>query len=118
MNAFSWRHSAPESDLTLERDVKRRITKLYRTLGCKVYSLSQPKRSGQTPGLPDMLIKHGPRGISWTHESKTKNGRLSGDQREFGDLCLLCHDHHVVGGYDAAVTFLKAQGFLAPEWVP
>jgi hypothetical protein len=99
-----------------ESHEQARAAKLYRTLGFKVYSLSQYRRANQTPGLPDLLCKHGPRHFSFTHELKTREGRVSKEQEEFRRLCEACGDMHVVGGYEAGVAFLQAHGFIAPEW--
>jgi hypothetical protein len=99
----------------LERHEQARTVTLYRTVGCKVYNLSQYRRANQTPGLPDLLVKHGGRRLSWTHELKAKKGRVSAAQQEFLELCALCGDNHLVGGYDVAVAFLVDRGLLLPE---
>lgn len=106
-----------------ERDEQARITKVYKKLGCTVYSLSQYRGSNVSKGLPDLLVKHGPRKLSWTHELKGNNhhrpdGGLSPEQKEFRDLCLACRDLHVVGGYAAGIEFLVANGFIAEGYTP
>lgn len=113
MSKGAWVRTETSGLADLERHDQSRIAKLYRSVGCKVYDLSQYRRSNQTPGLPDLLVKHGPRKLSWTHEVKTREGRVSEPQREFAALCEACGDKHVIGGYDAAVTFLRAEGILA-----
>ncbi len=113
MSKGPWVRTATSGLDDLERHDQARIVKLYRVLGCKVYSLSQYRRANQTPGLPDLLVKHKARRLSFTHELKTKAGRMSEPQREFQALCEACGDHHVVGGYDSGVAFLKAHGLLA-----
>lgn len=112
MSRGAWRRLATSGPEDLEKHEQARTVKLYRTLGCKVYSLSQYRRANQTPGLPDLLVKHRGRRLSWTHECKVKSGRLSDAQREFIELCQLCGDLHIVGGYDTAVAFLTERGIL------
>ncbi len=101
-----------------ESEEQARIVKLYRSLGAKVYSLSQYRPSGQAPGLPDLFVKFPSRKLSFSHEIKVTGGRMSGDQKEFAELCAACGDKHVVGGFDAGVAFLRAEGIVAPEWQP
>lgn len=101
-----------------EKDEQGRMVKVYRKLGCKVWSTSQYRRSNITAGLPDLFVKHGPRKLSWSHEMKAKDGRLSEEQKEFRDLCLACRDLHVVGGYAAGIEFLVANGFIAEGYTP
>lgn len=112
-----WKHTATGL-APLERTEQARTVKLYRTLGCKVYSLSQYRPAKVSSGLPDLLVFHRGRGLAWTHELKAIDGRVSKAQQEFAELTVACHLHHVVGGYDAGVQFLQARGFMAREWQP
>lgn len=101
-----------------ERDEQARTVTLYKSLGAKVWQTSQYRRANVSPGLPDLFVKFPARRLSFSHELKGKDGRVSLEQQEFADLCYACGDKHLVGGYDAAVTFLRAMGVVAPEWQP
>jgi len=76
--------------------------------GCEVYWLSQARKTGQTPGLPDLIV-FGPPGapflLMW--ETKAGRGKLSESQRKFALHCQRTKTHHASGGVWAARRALR-----------
>lgn len=116
-----------EDDARLEKEIQREVVKTYAGFGCKVYNLSQPRATKQTPGLPDLWVVCLSSGwsrqgkIAWWHETKTPTGKQSEAQREFQRECKSCRVGFVVGGVKAAeeqlITFGIAErinGVLEP----
>ena len=101
---------APHNDL--ERIIQDKIVRLYRAAGCRVWNLSQARATRQTPGLPDLSIKHGVLGKAWTHEVKGAKGRLSQGQKEWAELAGLCGETHLIGGIDVAEAHLASLGLI------
>ena len=105
-----------EDDARREKEIQAEIVKLYKALGCKVYNLSQPRASKQSPGLGDLWVVHLASGwnrkgkTAWWHETKTPKGKQSEDQREFQRECKACHVGYVLGGVLAAEEQLLAFG--------
>ena len=70
-----------------EAEIQREIVAFLKMVGCAVYQTSQgyrrdPGGTRMTPGLPDLLVMHGPG--QWTFaEVKTAKGRLSPAQYGF-----------------------------------
>jgi hypothetical protein len=96
-----------------ETAVQRDVVALYRKVGCVVYLLGINMRRGpvtQTPGIPDLLVRHRGRRLSWWHESKTPTGQVSPAQREFAELAEWCGDQLVTGGLTEAIHFLRERG--------
>lgn len=117
----------------LEKHVQAQIRALLVTVGAKVYTIGRPPRrdalfkgTGQTPGIPDLLV-HLPRraqGVDVTPahelwiEVKAKGGRLSAEQASFRDFCQLAGIPHVVGGLDEVLQYLVAYGYVKADNVP
>lgn len=94
----------PKLPAPLEKDVQRAVVKFYRTVGCRVLSTSQARRSKVALGLPDLLVFWPARGAFWFHEVKREGGKLSEDQVDFQNLCRNCSEDFVVGGLAAAAA--------------
>jgi hypothetical protein len=95
-----------------ENDVQREVGRIFIRRGAKVYWLSQKRRSGQTPGVPDLLVFDRYRGLVFI-EAKTQSGRPSAEQTEFRELCLAAHVHHILGGLAEVRAFLGAEGEMS-----
>ena len=93
----------------LERHVYESGVRLLKLAGCKVYRLSQPRRTMQTPGLPDVWI-FGPPGCFAWWEAKRPGGRLRPEQKEFRAMCLARGIPHVVGGVESVQALLVEWG--------
>ncbi len=96
----------------LERDVQREIVTLFRGLGCRVYSLSQARRSNQTAGLPDLWVFCPRKHVGFWFEVKAAWGKPSEEQETFADSCRVCRVHHAIGGLAEARTLAKALGLM------
>jgi hypothetical protein len=101
--------------VTLERetDVQRDVRACYERLGCAVYSTSNPRRTKNTPGLPDLWVMvpiH--RGWYWWHETKARDGRQSEAQKLFETRCQQAGMDYVLGGLAAALDHLRAIGLV------
>jgi hypothetical protein len=77
----------PDPDVTWQ-EAQRQCYRVFESAGCTVYWLSQARRTGQTPGLPDLIV-FGPPGQKWCLMWETKNGRgkQSEAQRKFQLNC-------------------------------
>ena len=77
----------------------------------------------QTPGVPDLLAflpRRAPR-YGWQFlviECKGRGGRLRPDQVRFEELCRWAEIPHIVGGLDAVIAWLVAQGYVQAESFP
>jgi hypothetical protein len=93
-----------EIDARLEKAIQLDVMKVYKGFSCKVYNLSQPRATKQTPGLPDLYVRP-PRRIkyrSFWHETKTPSGVQSDDQLQFQMDCVAEGTDYVLGGVLAA----------------
>ena len=111
-----------------EKVVQAHIRALLMAVGGKVYTIGRPPRrdaaykgTGQTPGIPDLLV-HLPARVSDAHqlwvEVKAKGGKLSGEQASFRDFCGMAGIAHVVGGLDEVIGYLAERGYVDPRNVP
>lgn len=105
---------------------------LLRSIGSKVYVLGGHRRKGdyqgtmQTEGIADVEAFLPPRRntsmvlrrvfLKW--ECKAVGGRLRPEQREYQALCAEADVVHVVGPYDALVSWLAAHGYVKLESFP
>lgn len=101
------------SKLLSEKAVQRAVVALYRSMGCEVYSLSQPRASMQAAGLPDLWVFAPRVGRAFWHEVKSVTGKPSPDQVRFEDLCGSTGVHHVMGGVAEAKRMLIILGVIA-----
>lgn len=60
-----------------EKRAQTAVVRNLRLLGMFVTTFSQPRRTMQTPGVPDLFACHGRWGISLWIEMKAPGGRLS-----------------------------------------
>lgn len=95
-----------EDDDRLEREIQADVVKLYKALGCQVWSHSELRKTKQTPGYPDLTVLHPRRRLFWCHETKTPTGTLKPAQLEFRSVAAKCGLEVVVGGVAAAEEFL------------
>ncbi len=81
----------------LEKAVQRRVKAILAAGRCATYDLSQPRRTMQTAGLPDLICFH-PDGALFFVEIKAETGRLSPAQKAFQDLAARAGIPYIVGG--------------------
>jgi len=86
----------------LEVEEQNEAMGLLRLCGAKVYSLSQRRRTGQTPGIPDVFaFVPLPSGVIvplWLEVKRDdRRAKSSPEQVVFQLLCKLAEVHHVVG---------------------
>lgn len=104
-----------------ERVVQRQCVALLRSLGAQVWVLGTTRRQGdyhgtmQSPGLPDAIAAL--KGRMVMCEFKAAGGRLRPEQAAFRQACQDCGVHHVVGGVDALVAWLVAEGLVRTDCV-
>ena len=105
----------PDED-RLEKEEQRKVVKLYRAMGCTVYSLSQPRATMQTQGIGDLFVVCQRKGVAFWHETKRRiNGKLEkqrAEQREFEVLMQFCAIGYVLGGYNEAYRHLQQIGVI------
>lgn len=95
----------------LEKDEQREVRKLFIAFGFEVYWLSQARRTGQTPGVPDLWCMHRELPIGFYWETKRQvGGKLSDAQLLFRDGCLRCGVGYGTGDRYAARTHLIKLG--------
>ena len=93
-----------------EKQVQRDVVKLYRKVGCEVVIFSQPRKTMQTPGIPDLRVYLVRKGLAWWHETKTPKGKQRLAQGDFQDRAEQCGETYVMGGLEAAIAQLRKVG--------
>jgi hypothetical protein len=125
-----------------EKVVQHHIVAALRAIGAAVYVLGHPsprdgrshRGTGQTPGVPDLLVLLPPRPCSvCAHpetcairhrgcllfvEVKAEGGRLRPEQRDFRERCLAADVQHVTGNLDDVYAWLLAHHYLRASQVP
>jgi hypothetical protein len=96
----------------LEDDVQVRIAHIYAAVGCFVVWFSQKRRTGQTPGIPDLYVIHPTKGAWWHEVKRAKGSRVRPAQAEFRKCCLAANVPHVIGDAEAAWAQLEAVGLV------
>lgn len=99
-----------ERDRRLEKEIQNEVRKRFLAFGGVVYWLSQARRTGQTPGLPDLWVMFPRSGKALWFEAKTPDGRLSSAQKDFREHCLASGTQHVTGGVREAEEWLIIHG--------
>jgi hypothetical protein len=95
----------------LEKAEQTEIAKAARAFGGKVYNLSQPRASKQSPGIPDLwLVFRRVRLAVWWETKRQVGGRLSPAQVEFADECHHCGVAHGSGDRHAFAAWLVRAG--------
>ena len=84
--------------------------KVFVALGCRVYWLSQARRTGQTPGLGDLWVFAPRLTRAWWWETKHGAGKLSPAQEEFRQLCEQTGTLYGCGSRADAEAFAIAVG--------
>ena len=95
----------------LEKEEQAEIVRRFRAFGFKVYNLSQPRATKQTPGLPDNYCVHTRLPIAFFWECKRQvGGQLSPAQIDFRDECRRCCVGYGTGDRYAAEEHLILLG--------
>lgn len=89
-----------------EKQVQAAIVKRLGKLGVAVYSLSQPRATKQTAGLPDILAICPYRGI-FVVEVKAAGGKQRPEQRVFQERWERAGGRYVLGGLAEVEEFLR-----------
>lgn len=98
----------------LEKAEQHEVMKLFRAYGFVIYSLSQPRATKQSPGLPDLWCVHTRRPIAYWWETKRQvGGEHSPAQLEFRAHCLRCGVGYGTGDRYAAAEHLIALGLAS-----
>lgn len=102
--------TAPDADRSWQ-DEQRAVWRVWIDAGCTAYWLSQARRTGQTPGVPDQII-FGPPGAPFLAfwEVKSGRGKLTPAQEQFRLNCVRCGVRFGSGGVSAARRMLA-------EWI-
>lgn len=116
-----------------EKTIQAQIVALLRAAGGAVFVLGTRRRRGltcprcgafvpsdhstrQTPGVPDLEAFLPARGRSGRVllkvECKASGGRLRPEQAAYRALCLEAAVPHLLGGLDAAIAWLAANGYV------
>jgi hypothetical protein len=106
-----------------EKAVQAQIVHLLRSIGASVYILGTVRPKGdtpgtrQTPGIPDLnvfLPQRTPGNHTETAwiEVKASGGILKPAQVVFQQNCKQAWHHHIVGGMDDVLVFLRAYGWV------
>ena len=85
-----------------EKQIQRDVVEFYRQMGCVVCLYPQPRKTMQTPGIPDLEVFCTRKHATWRHEVKTPTGKQSAAQVEYQRLLEGCNGTYVLGGLDAA----------------
>ena len=94
-----------------EKQVQKDVIKNAERFGCEVVRFSQPFGSLQTPGIPDLRIRHLDRNkVAW-FEVKAKDGVQSKDQKAFQKSEEAVGARYVLGGVPALLSLLREWGF-------
>lgn len=83
------------------------VARVFRSVGCTVYTTSDTRRTKATPGIPDHIILHPRFLILW--DAKAGRGRPSPEQMEFFTLIAQRGYRDVLTGWgdaEAARQFL------------
>jgi hypothetical protein len=111
-----------------EKAEQQHIVQLLRSLGFAVYVLGTVRPKGDTPGtrqtlgIPDLFAwtaaRDGrPSRPLWV-EVKARGGRLRPEQAVFREQALAAGTAHIVGGLDAVIAWLVAEGYMRAQHVP
>lgn len=92
--------------------VYEQVYALFSWAGCDVTRFAQSRRSKQTPGVPDLYVRHVELGKRLWFECKAGTGRPSRAQRDWHERERACGGEVVVGGYDEAVEVLVSWGLI------
>ena len=97
-----------------ETDLQQRVVKFYRDLGCEVVVLGgQPRKTYQTPGVPDLKIYCVRKRKTWWLEVKTKTGQQTKSQADFQLMAETCDEVCLVGGLEVVQAHLMGLGIIA-----
>ena len=73
-------------------------------------SMSQARKTRQTPGVPDLIVFNSRAGRMWFFECKAEGARPSPAQVYFAELCETAGIDYVIGGTFAAINHLRQIG--------
>lgn len=95
----------------LEKQEQAYVVRLFREFGFDVWSLSQPRASKQTPGLPDLLVTNSELRLATFWETKRQvGGRFSEHQRRFAASCAATELPYASGDRRDAQRWLIQRG--------
>jgi hypothetical protein len=104
---------AERERLAVEKHEQWEIVKLFRSFGCTVYVLSQPRAAKQTPGLADLYVQHRSLGRAWWFETKRQvGGHVSPAQQDFADGNRACGVGSFIGDRHDATELLITLGLV------
>lgn len=99
----------------LEKEEQRIIMNMARAIGFKVYNLSQPRASKQTPGIGDLWMSKKARSFAgWWETKRQVGGERSSEQVDFGDECLAGSVPYGYGDRYHFAEWLQHHGFTPP----
>lgn len=101
--------SSSADDARPEKAIVADADKRMRALGFRVWGLSQPRATKQSPGWPDRRYTHRERGIALWWEAKGPEGRQRPDQRVFQEDCEACGEMYVLGDDAVLSAWLLAR---------
>jgi hypothetical protein len=98
-----------------ERDLRARVVKRLRALGCEVMSTSSPKPSRIAKGMPDLYVIP-PRGKPpfWI-EMKAPGGKASPEQVAFAAKHEPSGMAVIIGGEAEVLAHITTLGLVAPR---
>ena len=111
-----------------EKAEQAHIVQLLFSINAAVWVLGTRRPRGdyggtcQTPGVPDLVAflpstrDRATRQV-WI-ECKAAGGRLRSEQQQFKTLCETAGVPHIVGGLDAVIAWLCAEGYVKAESFP
>jgi hypothetical protein len=103
-------------EAALEKAEQAEVIKVYRSFGCVVKTLSQPRATRQSPGLPDLRVFAPRIRRFWDHETKRQKGsHVDPAQRDYAELAATCGLEVVIGDRFAAGEQLVRVGLAVRE---
>ena len=90
-----------------EKTIQHAVVTMFRAAGCKVFPLSQPRRTMQAEGLADLYVLCPRRRAAFWFETKSAHGRQRPKQEDFERDCVASGVRYVLGGVEEAKEMLK-----------
>ena len=101
-----------------EKSIERMCINVYEQFGCEVLKFSQPRKTMQSFGIPDLKVYNVRHGRTWWHEVKRPKGKLSAHQLRVRELAVLCGEAHYTGGVNTAIEALNSECGMRLETLP
>ena len=107
-----------EEDDRLEKLIQAECRKVFLAHGCRVYWFSQKRKTGQTPGIPDLYVFRLAKPLlSFWFEVKPPGKELDPDQVAFKEECELTNTLHAWGGVADAWRALHRFGIITEPYI-